>query len=81
MRLWGKILGKGKDYYIAEGLADGGDDGELAPDTEPRGTGANKFNYWANTNLTNDWIELPIITPEQIQTSRRIKYLFTGELE
>lgn len=34
LKLWGKIIGTEKDYYIAEGLADGGQDpGELAPDT------------------------------------------------
>lgn len=81
LRLWGKILSKGKDYYIAEGLADSADDGELAPDTEPRGTGVNKLNYWATTCLTGDWTELPLVTPQQIQTSRKIKYLFTGNLE
>ena len=26
VRFWGKVLGCGKDYYIAEGLADGGED-------------------------------------------------------
>ena len=52
IKFWGKILGNGKDYYIAEGLADGGEEaGELAPDTEPKGTGVNKWNYWATTSL------------------------------
>jgi hypothetical protein len=42
-----------KDYYIVEGVADGGEDpGELAPDTEPKGVGINKWNYWVATSLT-----------------------------
>jgi hypothetical protein len=53
LKLWGKILGTQKDYYIAEGLADGGEDpGELAPDTEGKGVGVNKWNYWVSTSLT-----------------------------
>jgi hypothetical protein len=53
VKFWGKILGKDKDYYIAEGLADGGDDpGELTPDTEPKGVGINKWCYWVTTILT-----------------------------
>lgn len=37
VKLWGKILCSGKDYYVAEGVADGADDGELPPNVEPRG--------------------------------------------
>ncbi len=38
MRLWGKILGSHKDYYVAEGVLEGGgDEGELAPNVEPKG--------------------------------------------
>lgn len=43
--------------------------------------GVNKWSYWASTNLTGDWTELPIITPTQIKTARKIKYLFTGDLK
>ena len=31
-------------------MVDGIDDGELAPSTEPRGTGVNKFTYWECTD-------------------------------
>lgn len=82
LKLWGKIIGSERDYYIAEGLADGGEEpGELSPDTEPKGVGVNKWNYWVSTNLTGDWTELPIITPTQLKTSRKIKYLFSGDLK
>ena len=58
LRLWGKIIGSQKDYYIAEGQADGGEEaaGELSPDTEPKGTGANKWTFFACTDLSGDWV-------------------------
>jgi hypothetical protein len=68
LRLWGKVIGSEKDYYIIEGQA------------EPRGTGANKWTFWAATELTGDWTELPLITPAQLRTSRKIKHIFTGDL-
>lgn len=81
IRLWGKIIGSEKDYYIAEGQADGVEEaGELSPDTEPKGVGANKWNFYACTDLTGDWVELPVITPTQLKVSRKIKYVFSGDL-
>lgn len=41
----------------------------------------NKWNYWVSTNLSGDWSELPIVTPQQMKTARKIKYLFTGDLK
>lgn len=66
LRLWGKILCQKNDYYIAEGIVEGGaDEGELPPDVEPKGQkGINKFNYFVTTDLTSEWVELPIVTPE-----------------
>ena len=47
------------------------DDGELAPGTEPRGTGVNKYTYWACTDcnfklfkVLDEWTDLPIVTPD-----------------
>ena len=51
MRLWGKILGRNKDYFIAEGVAGTNvEDGELPPDVEARGSGVNTKSYWATTD-------------------------------
>ena len=50
VRLWGKILCSEKDYYIVESIVDGADDGELPAGTEPRGSGVNKFTYFANSD-------------------------------
>lgn len=81
VRFWGKVLGSGHDYYVAEGVADGGEEyPEISPDTEPKGTGVNKLYYWATTQLSGDWTELPLITPQQLRVSRKIKVLFTGDL-
>lgn len=53
IRLWGKILGREKDYYIAEGIADTAEQqGELPPEIEPKGTGVNKTLFWATNELT-----------------------------
>ena len=81
LRLWGKIIGSERDYYIAEGQADGGEEaGELGADVEPKGTGANKWTYWASNDLTGEWTELPLATPAQLRIARKIKYIFTGDL-
>eukprot|EP00828_Plagiopyla_frontata_P048684 TRINITY_DN9415_c0_g1_i2.p1 TRINITY_DN9415_c0_g1~~TRINITY_DN9415_c0_g1_i2.p1 ORF type:complete len:232 (-),score=38.98 TRINITY_DN9415_c0_g1_i2:685-1380(-) len=82
LRFWGKIQGSLKDYYIAEGMFDGEEGQELPANVEPRGQqGVNKMDYWVTNNLLEDWKELPVVTPEQIMLSRRIKHIFTGDLE
>ena len=44
-------------------------------------TGANYYSYWVNHNsLGMNWLELPLVTPEQIRVSRLIKHIFTGNL-
>lgn len=50
LRLWGKITGTEKDYFIAEGVLEGaGEEGEEGPveGMENRGTGINRYVYWA----------------------------------
>ena len=81
MRLWGKIYGTNKDYYIAEGEKEGGDTGELPPEVEPRGTGVNKNVYWVTDSVTSEWIELPDLLPDTIDVARKVKRLFKGEIE
>lgn len=42
----------------------------------------NKNTYWVTTDLLGgDWKELPNITPEQMNVSRKIKYTFSGDLD
>ena len=83
MRFWGKIYGREKDYYVAEGLLEntGREDIQRPKGFEVRGSGLNKFTYWVTDNILEDWVELPDVTPQHIQQSKYIKKLFTGRLD
>lgn len=51
VKFWGKIMASQKDYYIAEGISeDAGEQVEMPPNVELKGTGINKLGYW----VTND---------------------------
>lgn len=80
VRLWGKIYGTKKDYYIAEGEKEAAA-GEPSPELEARGTGVNKYAYWVTDSVTGDWTELPNATPANIKLARQIKHIFSGNLE
>lgn len=71
-----------RDYYIAEGTFDGeaGDD-EKPADFEPRGTGVNKYVYWASNSALEAWTQLPDLYTKDIQAARDTKVKFTGDLE
>ncbi|XP_036322636.1 radial spoke head protein 4 homolog A [Rhagoletis pomonella] len=45
------------------------------------GTGTNRFSYFVVNSVSDDWIELPMVTPKQINASRQIKKFLTGDLE
>lgn len=83
IRFFGKIHGTQADYYVAEGTFEGDEDGEeeRPPEFEPRGTGVNKFVYWVTTKILGQWTKLPDLLPSDINASRQIKVLFTGDLE
>ena len=66
MRLWGKIKGTEKDYYIAEGVAEAPqqeDEPQLEADFEPRGQGVNSFGYWVTNSPSEGWTALPDLSP------------------
>ncbi|XP_055381038.1 radial spoke head protein 6 homolog A [Condylostylus longicornis] len=44
------------------------------------GQGLNEKTYFVVNNLTDDWVELPIVTPKQLTASRKITKFFTGNL-
>jgi len=48
---------------------------------ESNTTGANKFVYFVCNRAGEPWTRLPPVTPAQIETSRKIKKMFTGNLE
>jgi hypothetical protein len=82
MRFWGRFYGVEKDYYVAEGMlaGNGAEDIDRPKNFEPRGTGVNTLTYWVTDNVLEDWIELPDITPDQLQVARKIKKLLKGDL-
>ena len=70
MRLWGKIRGTEKDYYVCEGVVGGGEGGEeegggggAVEGLEARGSGINKYVYWVTNSATSSWTMLPDLTP------------------
>jgi len=86
LRFFGKIRGTDNDYYVAEGEGAGGEEGgegegEVAPDVEPNGTGVNKFTYWVSHSSLGAWIKLPDISPLDLGAGRKIKILFSGDLD
>lgn len=84
IRLWGKIKASQADYYVVEGIyeAAGDDDGVALPeDMEPKGSGVNKFTYWATNSPLAPWTQLPDLKPSDIINARSIRHIFTGHLE
>lgn len=87
VRLFGKILGTESDYYIvetdnnADEDAAGGEEGAEEVDQEAKGTGANIYAYYVSSNSCSSWTKLPDVTPKDIEASREIKVLLTGDLD
>lgn len=84
LRLWGKITGIEKDYYIAETQVDaaGGEAAEgMPPDFEARGTGVNSFAYYVANSPMGPWTILDDLTPADLNAARTIKVHFTGNLD
>ncbi len=82
IRFFGKINGTEKDYFVAEGSLDAGEEeGEKPANQEPRGTGVNKNVYWVTDSLLEKWVKLPDLAPKDILAARQIKVLLTGDLE
>ena len=90
MRLFGKIRCTKADYYVIEATAEEAapEDGaeevpEEAkdPDMEEKGTGVNKYAYFVTNSPFAAWKRLPDLSPSQIAAARKIKVLFSGDLE
>jgi len=83
LNFFGKITGTECDYYIAEGVVEGEEENEeeKEADFEPKGTGVNKYTYFVASNSLAEWTKLPDLSPKQVQASRCIKVLFSGNLE
>jgi radial spoke head protein 4A len=85
IRFFGKVQGTQADYYIAEGSLEGGEEeeggAEKPAEFEPRGSGVNKYVYWVTNNVLNIWTKLPDLNPSDIKAARKIKVLFSGNLD
>jgi radial spoke head protein 4A len=58
------------------------EEAELPPSkTEPWGTGANEYVYWAANSWDGPWTRLPKVTPEQIIAARGMRRFLTGSLQ
>ncbi|KAL4167713.1 hypothetical protein KRP22_013197 [Phytophthora ramorum] len=81
LRFWGKLLGRGTDYYVAEG--------ELPTQYEPEdleaeegAAGVNKLTYWVlKDNGAYEWVQLPPVRQEQILVARQLRRYVRGDLD
>ena len=89
LRFWGKILGTGGDYYIAEGAMEVPKVERPPPpalpgtpdyDVEPLGEGSNIFVYWVTGTSCSSWVRLPSARASHILAAQNIKKLMTGSV-
>jgi len=83
----------GAEFDDAAAMGEGGEDAEddvplpvskwKPPVIIPKeiNEGVNKCAYYVTTEIGAPWVRLPMVTPEQIACSRKIKKAFTGDLE
>lgn len=82
VRIFGKIYGVNKDYYIVEAKMSSWpeeDDGEESRN-ESWGAGANSHAYFVTNNLLGKWDRLPRVQPHMIILARKMRHFFTGDL-
>ena len=88
-RLFGKILGTAKDYYVVEAKyvdePERPEPEEGAPPPpvplEASGEGCNTFTYFVTNDPSQEWTELPQVKPDHISAALLIRKLFTGDLQ
>lgn len=81
LRFWGKILTTSADYFVIQGVCKKKKEPVITEGMEKYRTGVNYYSYWVCQQIvSDDWYELPLVTPEQIKISRQIKHVFTGQL-
>ena len=79
MKLFGKIYGTQKDYWVAQGEYNVQEE-EPKNKMEKRGKGVNATVFWVTNNLMDEWIQLPDCQPIHIEVARMIVHLPTGNL-
>lgn len=79
LRFWGKFLGTGADYYVAEAQRGEGELPDGEEEMEVPGTpGANLHLYYVANDLCGEWQKLPDTRPSEIIAARKIRRLMTG---
>ena len=92
LRFFGKIRCTNSDYYVVEATADGPADAEEEnaegaegedkdPNMEEKGSGVNRYSYYVTNSPFDSWKRLPDLSPAHIEAARKIKMLFSGDLE
>ena len=94
MRFFGKIRCTEADYYVVEATAEGEQAGEGGNESgaenaeeekkeemEAPGSGVNKYTYFVTNNPFSPWKRLPDLAPSHIEAARKVKVLFSGNLE
>ena len=69
LKLFGKIYGTQKDYWIVQGTLNFQEEAPTNKLQEKRGEGVNTYVYWATDSIMHDWIQLPEATPEHIMVA------------
>lgn len=78
----GILKGSKQDYFVAYGRLKKHVKDQLPENWEQNGEGANEITFWVTNNLLSPtWTELPVVSPDMIQSARAIKHAFTGDLE
>ncbi|KDO35438.1 hypothetical protein SPRG_00286 [Saprolegnia parasitica CBS 223.65] len=81
LRFWGKILGVGTDYYVAEGELPEPYEPE-DQDAEEGANGLNRNTYWVmKDNGTYEWAQLPHVRRDQILAARALRRFVRSNLD
>lgn len=78
---FGKILTKTKDYYVIYcKFKNNIKENNLRENSENRGEGINEYTFFVINSVLDEWVELPLITPEQIISIKLRNYILNGSL-
>ncbi|CAD8141915.1 unnamed protein product [Paramecium octaurelia] len=77
VRFWGKILAQQKDYFVIEVTLNKQIKEPQPPDCDEK---LNEYVHYVTQDLLEDWALLPQVTRKQMEASRYITYVFSGDL-
>jgi len=80
LKLFGKFLGTGADYYVVGGKSAAAEEGADGNDMEGL-DGANTMCYFVCNKIGDEWVKLPDVTTAQIVACRKLKKFFSGNLD